>query len=68
VTQLQFKIVRVLEMLEALVTEGGLVAEELRMERDNLRKEVEGLRTERPPATGEVSGHLGHGPPRERPP
>nr|XP_020015006.1 RILP-like protein 2 [Castor canadensis] len=55
VTQLQFKIVRVLEMLEALVTEGGLVAEELRMERDNLRKEVEGLRTERPPATGEVN-------------
>ncbi|XP_069899507.1 RILP-like protein 2 isoform X2 [Globicephala melas] len=46
VTQLQFKIVRVLEMLEALVNEGSLTVEELRMERDNLRKEVEGLRRE----------------------
>ncbi|XP_047554424.1 RILP-like protein 2 isoform X2 [Lutra lutra] len=46
VTQLQFKIVRVLEMLETLVNEGNLTVEELRMERDNLRKEVEGLRTE----------------------
>lgn len=44
VTRLQFKIVRVMEMLEALVNEGSLVAEELRMERDNLRQEVEGLR------------------------
>ncbi|XP_022453813.1 RILP-like protein 2 isoform X5 [Delphinapterus leucas] len=46
VTQLQFKIVRVLEMLETLVNEGSLTMEELRMERDNLRKEVEGLRRE----------------------
>ncbi|XP_065759757.1 RILP-like protein 2 isoform X1 [Muntiacus reevesi] len=46
VTQLQFKIVRVLEMLETLVNEGNLTVEELRMERDNLRKEVEGLRRE----------------------
>ncbi|XP_061025678.1 RILP-like protein 2 isoform X6 [Eubalaena glacialis] len=46
VTQLQFKIVRVLEMLETLVNEGSLTVEELRMERDNLRKEVEGLRRE----------------------
>ncbi|XP_027627972.1 RILP-like protein 2 isoform X2 [Tupaia chinensis] len=53
VTQLQFKIVRVLEMLEALVNEGSLTVEELRMERDNLRKEVEGLRREGPPANGE---------------
>ncbi|XP_051017445.1 RILP-like protein 2 [Acomys russatus] len=44
VTRLQFKIVRVMEMLEALVTEGSLAVEELRMERDNLRQEVEGLR------------------------
>lgn len=44
VTRLQFKIVRVMEMLEALVNESSLVAEELRMERDNLRQEVEGLR------------------------
>ncbi|XP_059977390.1 RILP-like protein 2 isoform X2 [Lagenorhynchus albirostris] len=46
VTQLQFKIVRVLEMLETLVNEGSLTVEELRMERDNLRKELEGLRRE----------------------
>ncbi|XP_052510832.1 RILP-like protein 2 isoform X3 [Budorcas taxicolor] len=46
VTQLQFKIVRVLEMLETLVNEGNLTVEELRLERDNLRKEVEGLRRE----------------------
>ncbi|CAK6440221.1 unnamed protein product [Pipistrellus nathusii] len=44
VTRLQFKIVRVLEMLEALVDEGSLAAEALRMERDSLRKEVEALR------------------------
>lgn len=55
VTQLQFKIVRVLEMLETLVNEGNLVVEELRMERDSLRKEVEGLRTEGSAAVQEVS-------------
>lgn len=55
VTQLQFKIVRVLEMLETLVNEGNLTVEELRMERDNLRKEVEGLRTEGSAAGREVS-------------
>lgn len=55
VTQLQFKIVRVLEMLEALVDKGSLAAEELRMERDNLRQEVEGLRRGGPPARGEVN-------------
>uniref|UniRef100_A0A2K6GJB5 RILP-like protein 2 n=1 Tax=Propithecus coquereli TaxID=379532 RepID=A0A2K6GJB5_PROCO len=64
VTQLQFKIVRVLEMLEALVSEGSLAAEALRMERDSLRKEVEGLRREGRPAGGEVSvrGRCGEGP------
>ncbi|XP_012413491.1 RILP-like protein 2 isoform X2 [Trichechus manatus latirostris] len=55
VTQLQFKIVRVLEMLEALVNEGSLEAEELRMERDSLRKELQALRREGPSAGGEVS-------------
>ncbi|XP_023061683.1 RILP-like protein 2 isoform X3 [Piliocolobus tephrosceles] len=53
VTQLQFKVVRVLEMLEALVNEGSLALEELKMERDNLRKEVEGLRRQDPPTSGE---------------
>lgn len=56
VTQLQFKIVRVLELLEALVSEGNLTAEALRMERDSLRAEVAGLRRELPPACREVSG------------
>ncbi|XP_054300759.1 RILP-like protein 2 isoform X2 [Pongo pygmaeus] len=54
VTQLQFKVVRVLEMLEALVNEGNLALEELKMERDNLRKKVEGLRRQSPSASGEV--------------
>lgn len=55
VTQLQFKIVRVLEMLETLVNEGNLAVEELRMERDNLRKEMERLRREGSAATREVN-------------
>ncbi|KAM8813283.1 RILP-like protein 2 isoform 2-T2 [Rhynchonycteris naso] len=57
VTQLQFKIVRVLEMLETLVNEGNLTAEALRMERDHLRQEVERLRREGTAAGREV--HLG---------
>ncbi|NXJ94219.1 RIPL2 protein, partial [Corythaixoides concolor] len=44
--RLQFRIVRVLEMLEALVSESSLAEEQLRMERDNLRREVEALRKE----------------------
>ncbi|XP_054450359.1 RILP-like protein 2 [Pteronotus mesoamericanus] len=55
VTQLQFKIVRVLEMLETLVNEGSLTAEALRMERDSLRKEVEGLRGQGSAAGPEVN-------------
>ncbi|XP_077015757.1 RILP-like protein 2 [Tamandua tetradactyla] len=55
VTQLQFKIVRVLEMLEALVSEGNLTVEELRLERDSLRKEVDGLRGQGPPAGAQVN-------------
>lgn len=55
VTQLQFKIVRVLEMLETLVNESNLTVEELRMERDNLRKEVAGLRREGSAASREVN-------------
>ncbi|XP_034646982.1 RILP-like protein 2 [Trachemys scripta elegans] len=53
VAQLQFKIVRILEMLEALVNESNLTVEELKMERDNLRKEVEGLRKEGPSGNAE---------------
>ncbi|OCU02025.1 hypothetical protein XELAEV_18007782mg [Xenopus laevis] len=43
VSDLQFKIVRVLEMLEALVNQSSLSAEELKMERDNLKAEVDRL-------------------------
>ncbi|NXC42417.1 RIPL2 protein, partial [Penelope pileata] len=42
--RLQFSIVRVLEMLEALVSEGSLAEEQLRMERDSLREELRALR------------------------
>ena len=38
--RLQFSMVRVLEMLEALVSEGSLTEEQLRMERDSLRAEL----------------------------
>ncbi|XP_074966463.1 RILP-like protein 2 [Phalacrocorax aristotelis] len=44
--RLQFRIVRVLEMLEALVSESSLAEEQLRMERDSLRRELEALRRE----------------------
>nr|XP_020658384.1 RILP-like protein 2 [Pogona vitticeps] len=44
VAQLQFKVVGVLEMLEALVSENNLTVEALKMERDSLRKELESLR------------------------
>ncbi|XP_004459331.1 RILP-like protein 2 [Dasypus novemcinctus] len=55
VTRLQFKIVRVLELLEALVSEGSLALEELRLERDSLRNELEALRARGPPASGQVN-------------
>ncbi|NXC37420.1 RIPL2 protein, partial [Campylorhamphus procurvoides] len=42
--RLQFRIVRVLEMLEALVSESSLAEEQLRRERDSLRRELERLR------------------------
>lgn len=41
VSELQFKIVRVLELLEALVNRCSLNMEELQMERDNLKQELE---------------------------
>ncbi|XP_066466097.1 RILP-like protein 2 [Tiliqua scincoides] len=44
VTRLQFKIVSVLEMLEALVNESNLAVEALKMERDSLKRELEELR------------------------
>ncbi|XP_061865741.1 RILP-like protein 2 [Colius striatus] len=44
--RLQFRIVRVLEMLEALVSESSLAEEQLRLERDCLRRELQELRAE----------------------
>ncbi|XP_054466591.1 RILP-like protein 2 [Anoplopoma fimbria] len=41
VSDLQFRIVRVLEMFETLVNKYNLSLEELRMERDNLRSELD---------------------------
>ncbi|KAM6317748.1 RILP-like protein 2 [Podargus strigoides] len=49
--RLQFRIVRVLEMLEALVSESSLAEEQLRMERDSLRRELEVLRPEGSPGS-----------------
>lgn len=41
VSDLQFKIVRVLEMFEIMVSKYNLSLEELRMERDNLKGELD---------------------------
>lgn len=41
VSDLQFKIVRVLEMFEIMVSKYNLALEELRMERDNLKGELD---------------------------
>lgn len=58
--RLQFSIVRVLEMLEALVSGGSLAEERLRLERDRLRMEVEALRGEGAPGS---APQVGAGPP-----
>ncbi|XP_040272139.1 RILP-like protein 2 [Bufo bufo] len=50
VADLQFKIVRILEVLETLVNQSSLVTEEMKMERDNLKGEVERLMRKSPPA------------------
>uniref|UniRef100_H3DEH1 RILP-like protein 2 n=1 Tax=Tetraodon nigroviridis TaxID=99883 RepID=H3DEH1_TETNG len=47
VSDLQFKIVRVLEMFESLVTKYNLSVEELKMERDNLKSELDRMVAER---------------------
>uniref|UniRef100_A0A3Q2QWL7 RILP-like protein 2 n=1 Tax=Fundulus heteroclitus TaxID=8078 RepID=A0A3Q2QWL7_FUNHE len=53
VSDLQFRIVRVLEMFETLVNKYNLSVEELRMERDNLKAELDRL-------LGEGSSSSGH--------
>lgn len=56
VARLQFTIVRVLELLETLVSEAGVAAEALRLERDSLRHELEGLRRATPGQVGARDG------------
>lgn len=58
ISRLQFKIITVLEMLEALVNENNLTVEALKMERDSLKREVEELRKQGTSA-GAEEAHLG---------
>lgn len=55
VSDLQFRIVRVLEMFETLVNKYNLSLEELKMERDNLKSELDRIITERSSGQGTVS-------------
>lgn len=55
VSDLQFRIVRVLEMFETLVNKYNLSVEELRMERDNLKSELDRLVQEGSSGQGTVS-------------
>lgn len=55
VSDLQFRIVRVLEMFETLVNKYNLSLEELKMERDNLKSELDRIMTERSSGQGTVS-------------
>lgn len=55
VSDLQFRIVRVLEMFETLVNKYNLSLEELKMERDNLKGELDRIVKERSSGQGTVS-------------
>lgn len=55
VSDLQFRIVRVLEMFETLVNKYNLSLEELKMERDNLKSELDRIIKERSSGQGTVS-------------
>ncbi|KAJ8005656.1 hypothetical protein DPEC_G00120200 [Dallia pectoralis] len=57
VSDLQFKIVRVLEMFETLVNKYNLSLEELKMERDNLKRELD--RIVRESSAGQEAQTLG---------
>lgn len=52
VSDLQFRIVRVLEMFETLVNKYNLSIEELRLERDNLKSELDRIIKESPTENG----------------
>uniref|UniRef100_A0A8C2WC91 RILP-like protein 2 n=1 Tax=Cyclopterus lumpus TaxID=8103 RepID=A0A8C2WC91_CYCLU len=56
VSDLQFRIVRVLEMFETLVNKYNLSLEELRMERDNLKSELDRVVHESSSGQGTVTG------------
>ncbi len=55
VSDLQFRIVRVLEMFETLVNKYNLSLEELKMERDNLKSELDRIVKESSSGQGTVS-------------
>lgn len=55
VSDLQFRIVRVLEMFEVLVNKYNLSLEELKMERDNLKRELDRVVGEKSAEQGSVS-------------
>ncbi|XP_070807045.1 RILP-like protein 2 [Pituophis catenifer annectens] len=59
VARLQFKVVSILEMLEALVSENHLVVEALKLERDSLKRELEDLRQR---VTSGTAGEVNPGP------
>uniref|UniRef100_A0A3Q1JPN0 RILP-like protein 2 n=1 Tax=Anabas testudineus TaxID=64144 RepID=A0A3Q1JPN0_ANATE len=56
VSDLQFRIVRVLEMFETLVNKYNLSLEELKMERDNLKSELDRVIKERSSGQATVTG------------
>uniref|UniRef100_A0A3Q0QXI7 RILP-like protein 2 n=1 Tax=Amphilophus citrinellus TaxID=61819 RepID=A0A3Q0QXI7_AMPCI len=56
VSDLQFRIVRVLEMFETLVNKYNLSLEELKMERDNLKSELDRIIKEGSSRPGTVTG------------
>uniref|UniRef100_A0A3Q2DLR3 RILP-like protein 2 n=1 Tax=Cyprinodon variegatus TaxID=28743 RepID=A0A3Q2DLR3_CYPVA len=55
VSDLQFRIVRVLEMFETLVNKYNLSVEELKMERDNLKAELDRIIKEGSPSSGHAN-------------
>ncbi|XP_015669148.1 RILP-like protein 2 [Protobothrops mucrosquamatus] len=59
VARLQFKVVSILEMLEALVSENHLAVEALKMERESLKRELEELRQR---VTSGTAGEVNLGP------
>ncbi|XP_032084729.1 RILP-like protein 2 [Thamnophis elegans] len=59
VARLQFKVVSILEMLEALVNENHLAVEALKLERESLKRELEDLRER---VTSGTAGEVNPGP------